>query len=178
MDSHHSFAHCSSPPCSLLVNGCARMSDHDEDVRNRSASSPSLPPTWVLAAGNPNGHAYEEVPSARGQSTPYVAQGEELDALRPKSVPPATGTPTEPPVAPPLPAPGSIKERRKYSRKYGSGLYSELARETNATNSLSASFSSSTTAHLPPDHDSYQSAAQVYTTTAPSGAGDSGTLAF
>jgi len=149
------------------------MSEGDEDVRNRSVSSPSLPPAWVLASDSPNNHVYEEVAVSSAQSTPYVTHGEELDVLRPKSVPPASVTPSVPPTAPPLPALISGKERRKYSRKYGSGLYSEVAREASAANSLSHSLASSVNGYPPPVDDPYQSSSQVYTTAASTAVDDS-----
>jgi hypothetical protein len=105
------------------------MALREEDVRNRSASSPSVPPAWVFSASTPNGHQYEDgYPGSPSSDQPFVSPAL-LESIRPKSVPPEGEVHSTPPKPPPLPAPSSIKERRKFSRKYGSGVYAETSRD-------------------------------------------------
>ena len=105
------------------------MALREEDVRNRSASSPSVPPAWVFTSGGPNSHQYEEgYPGSPSSDQPFMSPAL-LESIRPKSVPPEGEVHSTPPKPPPLPAPSSIKERRKFSRKYGSGVYQEATRD-------------------------------------------------
>lgn len=106
------------------------MSQREDEVRSRSASTPTQPPAWVFL---PPTNGYDDETGSERDGMENALDMGVVEPLRPKSVPPEAQASGEPPAPPPLPAPKSIKERRKFSRKYGSGVYQESAQQPSKT---------------------------------------------